>query len=987
MKIVEIYIYGYGKFENTRIANLQNQQAFFGENEAGKSTIMSFIHSILFGFPTKQQSELRYEPKKGAKYGGQIIAIFPNEGKVIIERVKGKATGDVVVTLENGMVGGEKLLQGLMSGIDKALYQSIFSFNLQGLQNVHGLKDEDIGRFLFSTSTVGSDRLLKVENELAKELDSRFKPNGRNPSLNIKLKEIQQLKKELQKAEENNEQYLQLLHTKEAIENQIKELKSSINEMTQKQTYYEEWKKVSSFFEREARIKKELSCYDDIVFPDNGMEQFDYLTQQQHESKRKLNTYQQRVALLADELTKVMPNEIFIELENEMNTTFERLPLVERWTQENSILEVKLNKIEDEIKLLQQQIHLSLTKENIFSINTSIFMRDKTSELQSRQKKLADKKRDLDEQFQEEKRRLEDFERKEAELKKELMSEEEVQRIKEKLSELETKEALSYQKKEIADKLSFLQMTLQRAEEKQKSEKKRYFLFFIIFIVLLGWGTISSVIELIIAGGMGIFFALIALIKVFKIKNIAPLHSEVNNLQKKKAALENRLELPKEQEILLKQKLEKDTSMKEKLFQLSVRLESQLESYDQVIDRFEIWEKEELQLRKELVEIGRQLQLPDEVALKYLNDAFLMIHELKGLYQEQENIQEQIKTNESLIEGVRGKIQNWSSQFLLNTYLPFQEAALQLKKNLRHELEKQIQYNEKKEQYKILQEELKVQQLEWEGICKDINQLYLSVSAQNEEQFRDFASKAEQKKILMDEWNHLSVQVKLSSFDKSEAEYLLEHFSDSLITEIANKMQHLEAQYSNLLDKLAALKYNIQLIEDGGTYAELYHHFKQLDAAFNDEAKEWVKFAAAKEILQQTIQHYKLVRLPVMLQKAEEYLYFLTGGNYRRIIPKPEGSGFIIESKEQLLFDANELSQATTEQIYVALRLALTVTIYEKYGFPLIIDDSFVNFDSERTKRVFDLLLNQRGQQILFFTCHQSHLQYFSENSIISLTN
>ena len=222
MKIMEIYIYGYGKFEDVKFSNLHNQQVFYGENEAGKSTIMSFIHSILFGFPTKQQTELRYEPKKGAKYGGQLTVFFPGKGKTVIERVKGKATGDVSVHIENGRIGGEELLKELLSSVDKNLFQSIFSFNLQGLQNVHQIKGEDLGRFLFSTGTVGSDRLLKAENELAKELESRFKPNGRNPLLNTKLKELRSLRTELQKAEETNEQYKSLLTKRDSLRNRLR---------------------------------------------------------------------------------------------------------------------------------------------------------------------------------------------------------------------------------------------------------------------------------------------------------------------------------------------------------------------------------------------------------------------------------------------------------------------------------------------------------------------------------------------------------------------------------------------------------------------------------------------------------------------------------------------------------------------------------------------------------------------------------------------
>src|SRR3954463_7203090 len=106
MRITEIYIYGYGKFEDVKFSNLHSQQVFYGENEAGKSTIMAFIHSILFGFPTKQQSELRYEPKHGTKYGGKLKIYHEHLGYAVIERVKGKAAGAVKIIMDNGRIGG-----------------------------------------------------------------------------------------------------------------------------------------------------------------------------------------------------------------------------------------------------------------------------------------------------------------------------------------------------------------------------------------------------------------------------------------------------------------------------------------------------------------------------------------------------------------------------------------------------------------------------------------------------------------------------------------------------------------------------------------------------------------------------------------------------------------------------------------------------------------------------------------------------------------
>ena len=164
MKLLELDIYGYGQLTNLTLTNLKDYQVFFGENEAGKSTIMAFIHAILFGFPTKQQSsELRYEPKHDTKYGGKLRIYHEEFGFVVIERVKGKAAGDVTVTLEDGTTGGEELLQQLLSNIDKGLFQAIFSFNLHGLQNIHQMKGEELGKFLFSTGTLGTERLSKTE--------------------------------------------------------------------------------------------------------------------------------------------------------------------------------------------------------------------------------------------------------------------------------------------------------------------------------------------------------------------------------------------------------------------------------------------------------------------------------------------------------------------------------------------------------------------------------------------------------------------------------------------------------------------------------------------------------------------------------------------------------------------------------------------------------------------------------------------------------
>lgn len=109
MKIKSLDIYGYGRFIQRTIQFDEHFTEIYGENESGKSTIQAFIHSILFGFPTKKENEPRLEPRLGNQYGGKLTLIQDDGSLIEIERIKGAATGDVKVYLPNGAIKDETM--------------------------------------------------------------------------------------------------------------------------------------------------------------------------------------------------------------------------------------------------------------------------------------------------------------------------------------------------------------------------------------------------------------------------------------------------------------------------------------------------------------------------------------------------------------------------------------------------------------------------------------------------------------------------------------------------------------------------------------------------------------------------------------------------------------------------------------------------------------------------------------------------------------
>lgn len=991
MIITDIHIYGYGKLTDFMLSDIQSLQVIYGENEAGKSTIMSFIHSILFGFPAKTQSELRYEPKEGAKYGGRLTAVFPDRGKAVIERVKGKASGDVNVLLEDGTRGGEELLSELLHHIDKNLFQSIFSFNIHGLQNVNQMKGEDLGRYLFSAGSLGTDHLVIAENILQKELESRFKPNGKKPSLNVKLKEMKQLHRDLKKAEQKNEQYWVLLHEKESIENDLQRIQQVLEQQQQELFRLKEWKDLNPLLAEEQELIKELDRFTDLSFPANGLALLEKLESLIQPLEGRRASLESRINILEKELENNQPDYLLLKHEPQINAAVEGLPLLDRLMQEEKELSIKLDNITEEIVNLRERLHLQIDEQQLEQADTSVFIKEKINAVNFRRNHLQAMKMELDERFNDEKSVLEKTEQKIGELKEQLLTEEERAAFKETLSVTANKDHIEKELKDTQERLQFL-LKAEKKEQDKKQQKtyreKRQLLFLgVLFAAVAGWGIFSQLWVIAGAGFIGAALCFTIANKKEPKEQDSFIKDEIKALSEKEQSLLDKLRHPDIHHAAgLEAQLKKDSERQNQLIQLRIQLEQANEKYEKVISSFEKWEKESADLETELVQLGKQLLLPSEIAKNYLGDAFSLIEKLKVLNREKKYT---LERKEAAEKGIKEKLQTFQELKALLDGEPgsVQEIGYQLKKRLKEETEKQIKQGERETKLQELKLERGTVLAELSHFQKECNNLLSSAGTDEAGEYREKAAEAQKFSELEEQLKHVRKQINLYSFSQEEiGKYSGVAKPEAEIQAISEKAAQLKKSIPGLQSKLAEVKHEIGILEEGGTYAELLHKFALLKSEFEAEAREWAKYAAAKDILDRTINSFKNERLPKMLGKAEQYLSYLTNGRYVRIFPKEEGSGFLIESSTGSVFEAKELSQATAEQIYVSFRLALAMTVYGKYPFPIIIDDSFVNFDHIRTERMINLLKSLTNRQILFFTCHKHLLRYFPEEQIQSVT-
>ncbi|MBT2678072.1 AAA family ATPase [Bacillus sp. ISL-35] len=994
MKLIELHIYGYGKLEDYVIKSLDQFEVFYGENEAGKSTIMSFIHSILFGFPTRQSSEIRYEPKNNPKYGGKIKAFFPDRGVAVIERVKGKAAGDVTVSLEDGTIGGEELLKDLLKRMDKSIFQAIFSFNVHGLQNIHALKGEDLGRYLFSAGTIGTDKLFNTESYLLKEMEQRFKPGGRRPLLNEKMKELKEVQASLKNAEQQNDQYSKLVEEKGDMENEIAWLEGEIGRLEQIGVKLREYKRNEKLVIEAAALQRKIQALDQSFFPEDGLARLERLDEQLKQIQARILTLKEKQQHDQGDLDKNKPDKELLGMETEIEARIENLPLYDQLKQEKRLLESKFEEINEEISMINDQLHADFDEENIQEINTSIFTKDEAEKLQQAQQRSSDKKLQLEEDFEEEKRALAELEEHADSVKRQWLDEDRRKQLMKELDQLENRERIQAEWQHVSDQIE--EVKAREATEKtrnkklQKKARQQSLLLGGIFLIVLIWGAANGTWLLAGVGLAGLIFLAVGLLKSADDTDAG--HSAdaviLSKLIERERSLKEILNIqPGGNLFSIKSLLTKDEEARLLHRELQVKIGQQQQRFEKVVQQFEVWEADNVSLKQKKGQLLKQLGLAQIDGPIKLLDAYHLLEKQKQYYRDRKRTTESLKKVTGSLKDMEDSLKMLAGRFLQNGNLPPVEAAGFLKRALREAMEQQTKQRELEAKLNELGEELAALLKEELVLREEKAGLLAQADTDLEEVFRLKAKNAELLKGWAARLEDIDHQLIASGISEEDRERILTGISlEEQIEENTAKLEACKRDLTQQFDSIADVKHKMKIIEDGGIYSELLHKYRQLQHEFAEDAKEWGKYAVARDLLSKTIGRYKEDRMPRMLAKAERFLSVLTDGFYGKIIPQPSGSGFLIERKDHVLFEANELSQATAEQVYVSIRLALAAVHHDRYPFPIIIDDSFVNFDHNRTGRVIQLLREMSGQnQILIFTCHRHLLDYFSDNEIVHM--
>ena len=353
MKIKSLEVDGYGVWSGLRLDRLdEGLNVFFGANEAGKTTLMQFMRSMLFGFSPERRRYL--PPVHGGRPGGQID-LDTDDGTYRLMRYDDQQgpgpRGAPVLSAPDGARHGVEQLQPLLGGIDESVYNNIFSVGLREIQELGTLGDTEAASFLFRL-TVGLDRVSVVDAINALDASRRrlLDNDGRTGRIADLLAERERLAEQLAETDALTSQYGQFVAQRDRLDEEIEQGQQRLRQLETNARLLETALAVRQRWQQRGAIDGQLTAMNlSTVASEYAFERFDECDARFKKLRRRAQALEKRRREIGRRASQITVNESL----HRQSARVEALGEQENWI---ASLRAKVAELESDAAKLNEQL-------------------------------------------------------------------------------------------------------------------------------------------------------------------------------------------------------------------------------------------------------------------------------------------------------------------------------------------------------------------------------------------------------------------------------------------------------------------------------------------------------------------------------------------------------------------------------------------------------------------------------------------------------
>lgn len=306
MKLVKVKIFGFGKWVDQEFEINPDYQVIFGKNEAGKTTFLTFVKRVLFGFASGRGNEKyeQYKPKNSTSYGGQLEFVDDNNSHWTVQRLDGKGDGELSLYKDDQEVPNT-LITEITHGFNLDDFEATHVLNDQTVRSVYDLDEQTLETEILALGAAGSKEWLKTSDQLEDDSSDIYRPRGVKQPLALSIKNYQKLIEEKAQSENQQQKYLQIKQELDSTSQKVSQLTQEQKQLQQDKTYWQNLLSKLPKYQDYSKLKQ-LNLSSETNISNDDWE--NYLQLRQQISTLKESHHQQEVNHISDEEQAILDN-------------------------------------------------------------------------------------------------------------------------------------------------------------------------------------------------------------------------------------------------------------------------------------------------------------------------------------------------------------------------------------------------------------------------------------------------------------------------------------------------------------------------------------------------------------------------------------------------------------------------------------------------------------------------------------------------------
>ncbi len=1016
MKITDLQVDGFGVWKGLTVESLSDEVTVFcGYNEAGKTTLMQFIRSMMFGFSPERLS--KYTPPVYGGLSGGSLDMTTSSGVFEVQRYvdpnrHSDPVGDLAVTdAHDGSVHGRAHLSSLLSDIDESIFTNVFAIGLREIQELGALNSTAAAEQLYKL-TSGLDRvsLVDVMRDLRQRREKIWSADPKLESRLVELSERRQkLLREIDDLKQRSKRWSRMAGEATDINHQLADVEKTLDENDRQARLIEIALQISDRWQSRKLLVEQINAFGHL--PDQrdiSIKALEDLNSRIAQQKERIEQVKSQRKTIKSEAMALPINRILWAQKARIEAVTEHMPWVESLQRQSNRLTEQIDRIENslvgEVDGLGHQLKIKAREVRDLGNRGLMTLESTGKKLQDQLDRLTKFQNDLE--------------------KVEFDLGQHQDRLGTSLADTSTSESLEdtgryvnrlrrrIELEEKIDKLNRGRMDLERDVDSVVNEQvlpvEKLSIIgatFILGVVLFGFGLIDT-----INGGewisetstnLGItfiFLGTIAGLTAMALKyhwegrakdELDDFRHQIDIVrQQLKRAKHERDEIERQlpSSVVGQWELElKDAENRlmrlEDLVPLEGRVQSTRASLEELRRRISAQEREVEKASEQWKASLRTAGLPEQ----------LLPHQLKEISQRADRISnfndrlDQFKAEKIEREKELNALSHRIDLTLEDTGLTFHssnlvERMMQLNKVVNEQRGFVKARKEFVNRYKSLRTRLAKAKREMDRLLGLKQKMLAAVGAETEDVYRGFDSKHSQRRKLISKRENLTEQILAAlgkHFDEDQLREILDAYGAAGLEkrwdEVQAEIERVKAHQSKLHQQRGEYLQEVKMLGEDSRLDVAQLELNIVNAEIAQLQKDWQILASSTQMLELIRESYESKRQPETLKEASGYLSRLTEGHYTRIWTRLVGEELLVDNKSDETIPVDKLSRGTREAVYLSLRMAL-VGAYARRGavIPMVLDDVLVNFDGQRAYAAADLLcdFSRNGHQILMFTCH-----------------